>query len=1208
MGKVFKSVWFWVSLSSLLLALILFFLLPLMGAQGIGSRLLGAAIPLIIGLIVILIVQFVRMQKALKQKDSTQSFAGFSDKSLMANTWLEPLREETLAALSILKQSGKSKVKVGQNPLDLFLFYLMIGAEGSGKSSLLENGGVHFPRVYPEERQRAAQTQHFSQWNFSNQGIFIETPARYLSGLEGDDEFQAWLSIIEKEGKSKALDGLLLVVSLKDLLGNDNIEDFAAKFRDRIGLIQTTLKLELPVYLMFTHADLIPGFAEFFDNLQGLEAEQILGATFSLSGNLAPAKQRFEREFKKIWEGVIRKTYARLAQTQGATKPKVFLFHNELGAAQEKLASFVEFLFKTNLRKESALFRGFFLTSITSTLPDAGAAFASSPQSGDTIIGHVLNPRAAQKAPVFAQPGAGPKVVTYFTKLFFSGVLKNDKSLARISAYRLGSLSKRSLWGSIIVGTVAFLLLCYSSIGFIQSYRFSSETADVALVASHLKWREPAAFAKEFSSLEKLYEAIQKLQQIRTEGSSWMYPPGYLHASSALEAAIKMHAFQVENMVARDALRQLEASLQISSQYFNPNDRSVLYDKLKLYLVLSEKGQENLENVDADVIGTQLSAIWTDQLLSKIGAENAVSNMANSLDKHAKLYAHAIVDKKIRPPSIGDPKVIADARQALLGSPSIEGLFSSVVNRFSDAPDIALNDMGVPADALLRHSGRIRGIYTHAAYDGTAMDALEHGAQEPHQKDWVIGQEMALPEDMKDERQLHKALVERYYQAYAQEWVQYLQGLTLSMPGELSLASAKIIAYASTNQGLPAVLGKLQEEVDLDKAPTKMEKATDAKLNNSKLGRLKALLFEGGRDPKKELKQKFAFIDKLNGNAGNGELQSYFNALKSLGDVMGQLAINDDGGTAALEFTQDIFAGKPQNPVSIAWREARASLDQAPDDAKAWLTPLLENPIRDAVSILIGFSEKKLEEMYKDNVVNFYTQKFQGRYPFVKGAGQETNLEDLKVFFNSADGKLAKFMQARLGPVVKYADGALTVKHWNGLKIRIRPEAVKTLEQGLQISGRLYMDNSATPRLYSTGFILAESPNTASVSFRLGADKIQVKNKEGQAKQRIRWPGENVQDGAELAVNYIGGGSEIKRFDGPFGMFKLLDAARAFSPQASGFTAKWRFRVAQKYDIDVKLDGDVQEAEHPFVNPDFFKFECSPTLIDNNAQQQFSQH
>ena len=56
----------------------------------------------------------------------------------------------------------------------------------------------------------------------------------------------------------------------------------AKAIRRRIRELHDELGVRPPVYVLFTKADLIAGFVEFFDNLGKEEREQVWGATFAV--------------------------------------------------------------------------------------------------------------------------------------------------------------------------------------------------------------------------------------------------------------------------------------------------------------------------------------------------------------------------------------------------------------------------------------------------------------------------------------------------------------------------------------------------------------------------------------------------------------------------------------------------------------------------------------------------------------------------------------------------------------------------------------------------------------------------------------------------------------------------------------------------------------------------------------------------------------
>jgi type VI secretion system protein ImpL len=243
---------------------------------------------------------------------------------------------------------------------------------------------------------------------------------------------------------------------------------------------------------------------------------------------------------------------------------------------------------------------------------------------------------------------------------------------------------------------------------------------------------------------------------------------------------------------------------------------------------------------------------------------------------------------------------------------------------------------------------------------------------------------------------------------------------------------------------------------------------------------------------------------------------------------------------------------------------------------------------------LAAAAGNQLESAYKGKVYAYYNQNLRGRYPLAKTGSQEVNLEDLKAFFNGQNGVFTAFVNGKLAPFVKAGDGGYQPRHWNGIRLRFNPAALQGVSQGMAVAGRLYTET--LPRVYSLNVTLLESKNTAAVTFRLGEDKITVKPGEGQARFTFRWPSETSYKGAEILVNNVGGGSQGRRVDGAWGFHKLLDGARALNVRTGGLTAKWRFNVAAKYDVDVTLEGNIPDRENPFTFAEYFRFDLPPTL------------
>ncbi len=1201
MGKLFRSPSFWIILIGFTLSLAVFFLYPLLGRKDWTGRLLVTVLPLLLTGVAVLAVRLMSLQKAMNrrgQEERPRDKAAGERSAL----WQVPLRAFTESALEMLRQGGRAG-KLGSKALDAHRFYLVMGRDGSGKHTLMAQSGLHFPRIHPDEADLARQSQSFPRWYMGREGIFLVTPGRYVTDPGASDEVKDFAAQLAKSGKSKAVDGILLTVSLREMLGSESQTALLAQqLRATLGHFMAQVHLDLPVYVVFTHADIIPGFQSFFENLKDLEAQQVFGATLALGGQLGTPRARFEREYRKLWESVKTRIMTRLAQaTSEAGKREIFLFPNELGAAQEKLALFIENLFKDDSRRESLLFRGFFFTGNVPRPGQAKTAAPSAVTGSETLFAHPLSPRAAKQTPAFQEAPASDELKPLFTGLLFGGVLRTDGSLSRRTQFKQGNLSRRALIVSLVSLVLAVLLSVYALSGFLQVRKLLGDAADSISRAAGANFSDAYTLGSDFTAFDDLLLAIQRLKEADKGLGSWSIPPGF-YDGEALELALAVHTAQADRLAREASLRHLEATLQMGAAYFTPSDRQRFYEQLRLYLILTGETGEAKKKLGPEDLSPGLTGLWAEGILARFGAENVSPRLLDRLPDHADVYAERYFKKKRiwkRPNTV----LIAQVRQAMLGNPSLDGVYGSIVASIPADKDLGLSEMGIPGDGILRGEARIPGFYTKLIHAELAMEAIKAGAEEPNRKDWVLGDAVALPPEMGNSDALHKALLDRYYDSYARAWSDFMQGLRVDIPSEPGQASGKLIAYASQSQGLPAVLQRMRQETDLVKSGGMGEELLADKLKKKKVTRLALGAWESREDPKETLQRKFAYLDKLLGGAsGGGILQGYLQALQALGESLGQMALADDGGASALTFSQDVFAGKAPQPLGDAFREAKSALQQAPDEARIWLQPLLERPVLQAGALIMSRAENHLETQYRNQVLSFCRDRLQGRYPFDRKSTEDAAWDDFVAFFAPEEGKLARFVKKDLGSLVRLEDGGVQIRHWNGMKPPLSSAALKMLEGGSRLSARMFRENSSKPRTYFTTLILSETRNTQNIGFAMGQERLAVKPGEGAARTRVKWPSDDPYGGAEIKVDFIGGGSDTKRFDGPWGMLRLMEASRALNARPGGFTAKWRFRVAQKYELDVKLDGETQENPHPLTHNDFFRFECATDLLQREAR------
>jgi type VI secretion system protein ImpL len=160
-------------------------------------------------------------------------------------------------------------------------WYLLIGPTASGKTSLLERSGVEFAFDGVERKPLLDMTgTRDCDWYCSDQAVLIDTAGRYLTQTDKQVDGSAWsvlLDLLRRDRRGRPLNGVLVAVPAEVLLQGceEDVIDLAGQIRSRVQEIQRQLRANVPIYLVLSKADTIPGFNEFFDSLTREEADQV---------------------------------------------------------------------------------------------------------------------------------------------------------------------------------------------------------------------------------------------------------------------------------------------------------------------------------------------------------------------------------------------------------------------------------------------------------------------------------------------------------------------------------------------------------------------------------------------------------------------------------------------------------------------------------------------------------------------------------------------------------------------------------------------------------------------------------------------------------------------------------------------------------------------------------------------------------------------
>lgn len=407
------------------------------------------------------------------------------------------LRERLLQSIERL-QGNAGKTGVNKDALYALPWYLVIGQPASGKSTMLYQSGLNFPYAEREgARVAGLGGTRNCDWFFSSEAVLLDTAGRYMDNQEEAGKWRAFLSLLRQHRQRRPLNGLIVAVSVEDILKStpDSLERLAKRLRERIQEAHDLLELRLPIYLVFTKCDLLPGFTHFYRQLDNQTRGEVMGKTFPHEGfRQSDWGQRFTLamgELVEHWQQIADQQLVQQDIQLTRQDPAAYRFPLELAALKALLETFVTDLLRANPYQSAELLRGFYFTSALDADKATQGLYAR----------HVTERFALEDSsaelPVSAQ--AQP----IFINSLFQKVIIPDQHLVALYTSNRSETRRKSIW--VGAATLAGLLLCA---GWGVSY--SNNKAAIQTISSGL-----AAGQQKDEQTNGQYTQWQTLDQLR---------------------------------------------------------------------------------------------------------------------------------------------------------------------------------------------------------------------------------------------------------------------------------------------------------------------------------------------------------------------------------------------------------------------------------------------------------------------------------------------------------------------------------------------------------------------------------------------------------------------------------------------------------------------------------------------------------------------
>jgi len=139
---------------------------------------------------------------------------------------------------SVLTEMKRSKLG-GKKFLRDMPWYVIIGPPGSGKTTALRQSGLHFPIDLADDLKGVGGTRN-CDWFFTEQAVLVDTAGRYVQQQSDPDidaaEWLGFLDLLKKHRGRRALNGVILTLSVKELLqGETEVRNHGREIRRRLA-------------------------------------------------------------------------------------------------------------------------------------------------------------------------------------------------------------------------------------------------------------------------------------------------------------------------------------------------------------------------------------------------------------------------------------------------------------------------------------------------------------------------------------------------------------------------------------------------------------------------------------------------------------------------------------------------------------------------------------------------------------------------------------------------------------------------------------------------------------------------------------------------------------------------------------------------------------------------------------------------------------
>ncbi len=510
--------------------------------------------------------------------------------------------------------------------------------------------------------------------------------------------------------------------------GPEEITAHSRAIRARLEQISQTLGISFPVYVLFTRADRLPFFDDFFRNLSDSEVTQVLGVTLpplpaSATGVYAEQEtKRLTGAFNSIFYSLAECRPGLLYRERSSERlPGIYEFPREL---QKRIAISTQFLVdlcRPSHLRTSAFLRGFYFTGIRqveAANPLGGTVMASKtslmparPFSGNAtsiMRADDFTKTQSQGWQTSTMGGAGGEAKRTAQWLFLSHIFSHVILQDRAALGASGASSSADVWKRVLLATVGALAAIWFFgliISFFGNRALEQDVRSAAEAIVPIKAQAPSmAPLEDLQHLDAARVQLQKLTEYHSPHRAPLHLRWGLYGGNDIYDDFRNLYFSRFKQLLLDGVQARQAEfLRTLPHAASPNDEwQRPYESLKAYLITTSNPDKSTREFLSPVLlnrwlgssvvdeeRQQLARAQFDFYADELRVENPFSfredsfvvqparNFLNSFATGPQLvYQKLLVKTNLAVPGFNFTKEYPDAKEVVSETKTVDGAFT----------------------------------------------------------------------------------------------------------------------------------------------------------------------------------------------------------------------------------------------------------------------------------------------------------------------------------------------------------------------------------------------------------------------------------------------------------------------------------------------------------------------------------------------------